>query len=42
MFVNLFWFASALAVAIERIYTLMFRYNLQRAALHGADHQAGA
>lgn len=28
MFVNLFWFASALAVAIERIYTLMFRYNL--------------
>jgi biopolymer transport protein ExbB/TolQ len=28
MLVNLFWFACALAVAIERIYTLMFRYNL--------------
>ncbi len=28
MFVNLFWFASALSVAVERIYTLMFRYNL--------------
>lgn len=28
MFVNLFWFASSLAVAFERIYTLMFRYNL--------------
>jgi len=29
MFVNLFWFACAVAVIIERIYTLMFRYNLQ-------------
>lgn len=28
MFVNLFWLACALAVAIERGYTLMFRYNL--------------
>ncbi|MGA9525448.1 MAG: MotA/TolQ/ExbB proton channel family protein [Myxococcaceae bacterium] len=28
MFVNLFWLACALAVAIERIVTLMFRYNL--------------
>ncbi len=28
MFVNLFWFAASLAVAAERIYTLMFRYNL--------------
>jgi biopolymer transport protein ExbB len=28
MFVNLFWLAVALAVAAERIITLMFRYNL--------------
>ncbi len=28
MFVNLFWLACSLAVAIERIVTLMFRYNL--------------
>jgi biopolymer transport protein ExbB/TolQ len=28
MFVNLFWLAAALAVVGERIYTLMFRYNL--------------
>jgi biopolymer transport protein ExbB len=28
MFVNLFWLACALAVAAERIITLMFRYNL--------------
>jgi len=28
MFVNLFWLAAALAVALERIVTLMFRYNL--------------
>jgi len=28
MFVNLFWLAVALAVAVERIITLMFRYNL--------------
>jgi biopolymer transport protein ExbB len=28
MFVNLFWFACSLAVAVERIITLMFRYNL--------------
>ena len=28
MFVNIFWFACAIAVIIERIVTLMFRYNL--------------
>lgn len=28
MYVNLFWLACALAVAVERIITLMFRYNL--------------
>ncbi|SEU33272.1 MULTISPECIES: MotA/TolQ/ExbB proton channel family protein [Stigmatella] len=28
MFVNLFWFACSLAVAAERFFTLMFRYNL--------------
>lgn len=28
MFVNLFWLAVALAVAVERIIKLMFRYNL--------------
>ncbi len=28
MFVNLFWLACSLAVALERIVTLMFRYNL--------------
>jgi len=28
MFVNLFWFAASLAVAFERLFTLMFRYNL--------------
>jgi biopolymer transport protein ExbB len=28
MFVNLFWLACSLAVALERIITLMFRYNL--------------
>ncbi|MCI0571161.1 MAG: MotA/TolQ/ExbB proton channel family protein [Myxococcaceae bacterium] len=28
MFVNLFWLAVALAVAVERIITLMFRFNL--------------
>jgi biopolymer transport protein ExbB len=28
MFVNLFWFACAVAVIVERIVTLMFRYNL--------------
>jgi biopolymer transport protein ExbB/TolQ len=28
MFVNLFWLAAALAVALERVVTLMFRYNL--------------
>lgn len=28
MFVNIFWLASALAVVVERVVTLMFRYNL--------------
>jgi biopolymer transport protein ExbB/TolQ len=28
MFVNLFWLACALAVSVERIVTLMFRFNL--------------
>lgn len=28
MFVNIFWMACAIAVVIERILTLMFRYNL--------------
>src|SRR3954463_11550525 len=28
MFVNIFWLACAIAVIIERIVTLMFRYNL--------------
>jgi len=28
MYVNIFWFASAIAVAVERLVTLMFRYNL--------------
>jgi biopolymer transport protein ExbB len=28
MFVNLFWLAVSLAVALERVITLMFRYNL--------------
>ena len=28
MFVNIFWFACAIAVIIERIVSLMFRYNL--------------
>lgn len=28
MFVNLFWLACALAVAVERVITLLFRYNL--------------
>jgi biopolymer transport protein ExbB/TolQ len=28
MFVNIFWFACAVAVIVERIVTLMFRYNL--------------
>ena len=28
MLVNIFWFACAIAVIIERIITLMFRYNL--------------
>jgi biopolymer transport protein ExbB/TolQ len=28
MFVNLFWFAASIAVAFERLFTLMFRYNL--------------
>lgn len=28
MFVNIFWLACALAVIVERIITLMFRYNL--------------
>lgn len=31
MYVNLFWLACALAVIIERIITLMFRYNLNAA-----------
>lgn len=31
MFVNLFWLACALAVAVERIVTLVFRYNLNPA-----------
>ncbi|NTX03631.1 MotA/TolQ/ExbB proton channel family protein [Myxococcus sp. CA051A] len=31
MFVNLFWLACALAVALERIVTLVFRYNLNPA-----------
>ncbi|NVJ27351.1 MULTISPECIES: MotA/TolQ/ExbB proton channel family protein [Myxococcus] len=31
MFVNLFWLACALAVSIERIVTLVFRYNLNPA-----------
>jgi biopolymer transport protein ExbB len=31
MFVNLFWLACALAVAVERVITLMFRYNLNAA-----------
>ena len=28
MFVNIFWLACAIAVIVERIVTLMFRYNL--------------
>lgn len=28
MFVNIFWFACAIAIIVERIVTLMFRYNL--------------
>ena len=28
MYVNIFWFACAVAIIIERIITLMFRYNL--------------
>src|SRR3954463_10051045 len=28
MFVNIFWLACAIAVIIERVITLMFRYNL--------------
>ncbi|MHB8873919.1 MAG: MotA/TolQ/ExbB proton channel family protein, partial [Myxococcaceae bacterium] len=28
MFVNIFWLAAAVAVIVERIVTLMFRYNL--------------
>lgn len=28
MYVNLFWFACAIAVAVERAVTLLFRYNL--------------
>lgn len=28
MYVNIFWFATAIAVIIERVVTLMFRYNL--------------
>ncbi|MCP3101287.1 MotA/TolQ/ExbB proton channel family protein [Myxococcus sp. K15C18031901] len=31
MFVNLFWLACSLAVALERIVTLVFRYNLNPA-----------
>lgn len=31
MFVNIIWFASAVAVASERLITLMFRYNLNAA-----------
>ena len=42
MYVNIFWLACAIAVIVERIVTLMFRYNLNAAAVHGADHQAGA
>ena len=42
MYVNIFWLACAIAVVVERIVTLMFRYNLNAAAVHGADHQAGA
>ncbi len=28
LYVNIFWLAAALAVAVERIITLFFRYNL--------------
>src|SRR5262245_40802818 len=28
MYVNIFWLACSIAVVVERIYTLMFRYNL--------------
>jgi biopolymer transport protein ExbB len=31
MFINIIWFASAIAVATERFITLMFRYNLNAA-----------
>lgn len=31
MFLNIFWLAAALAVAVERVITLMFRYNLNAA-----------
>jgi biopolymer transport protein ExbB len=31
MFINIFWLASALAVAFERMITLLFRYNLNAA-----------
>ena len=31
MFVNIFWLAVAIAIIIERIVTLMFRYNLNAA-----------
>jgi biopolymer transport protein ExbB/TolQ len=31
MFVNLFWLACSLAVALERVVTVMFRYNLNPA-----------
>lgn len=28
MYVNIFWMACAIAVVVERVVTLMFRYNL--------------
>lgn len=31
MFINIFWLASALAVIVERLITLVFRYNLNAA-----------
>lgn len=31
MFINIFWLASAIAVVVERLITLMFRYNLNAA-----------
>ena len=39
MLINIFWLACSLAVVVERVITLMFRFNLNAPPFIGVDHE---